>query len=417
MNYRFRLIFILLMIPLIRLHGADTLRITIRQADSLFLASNYTLLASSMNIKAQEAQVLQAKLYPNPIFTADVNAYDFENEKAFHVGSTGQKFFQLEQLILLGGKRKAEIDLAKTNAAIASLEFENLVRNLKYELHSSMYALTQQMFLLNKYDTQLDLLDTILNAYNVQSKKGNIPMKDVIRLKGVYLNLNNDRAELFQYYLTELAQVQTILQTDQVVVPVITDGDLETIIKLIAREDLHSTALANRPDYLISEQDKIAADQYFKLQKRMAIPDINAFANYDQRSGAFNNQVNIGLSIPLPLWNRNKGNIKTAQYQIEQAQYTQEGLKVGIVTNINNQYALYNQTISEYRKAQNLYDDDFELTLKGMSDNFQKQNVSVLEFVDFFESYNNSLAEVARIKIQLAESAELLNLIIGKEVF
>lgn len=417
MNYRFRLICIFLMIPFIRSNGADTLRITIRQADSLFLASNYALLASSMNIKAQEAQVLQAKLYPNPIFTADVNAYDFQNDKAFHVGSTGQKFFQLEQLILLGGKRKAEIELAKTNSKIASLEFENLVRNLKYELHSSMYALTQQAFLLNKYDTQLALLDTILSAYNIQTKKGNIPMKDVIRLKGVYLNLNNDRAELFQYYLTELAQVQTILQTDQVVVPVITDSDLETIIKLFAKEELHNTALTNRPDYLISEQDKIAADQYFKLQKRMAIPDINAFANYDQRSGAFDNQFNVGFSIPLPLWNRNKGNIKTAQFQIEQAQYTQEGLKVQIVTNINNQYALYNQTISEYRKAQNLYDDDFELTLKGMSDNFQKQNVSVLEFVDFFESYNNSLAEVARIKIQLAESAELLNLIIGKEVF
>ncbi len=417
MNYRFRLICIFLMIPFIRSNGADTLRITIRQADSLFLASNYALLASSMNIKAQEAQVLQAKLYPNPIFTADVNAYDFQNDKAFHVGSTGQKFFQLEQLILLGGKRKAEIELAKTNSTIASLEFENLVRNLKYELHSSMYALTQQAFLLNKYDTQLALLDTILSAYNIQTKKGNIPMKDVIRLKGVYLNLNNDRAELFQYYLTELAQVQTILQTDQVVVPVITDSDLETIIKLFAKEELHNTALTNRPDYLISEQDKIAADQYFKLQKRMAIPDINAFANYDQRSGAFDNQFNVGFSIPLPLWNRNKGNIKTAQFQIEQAQYTQEGLKVQIVTNINNQYALYNQTISEYRKAQNLYDDDFELTLKGMSDNFQKQNVSVLEFVDFFESYNNSLAEVARIKIQLAESAELLNLIIGKEVF
>jgi cobalt-zinc-cadmium efflux system outer membrane protein len=52
-----------------------------------------------------------------------------------------------------------------------------------------------------------------------------------------------------------------------------------------------------------------------------------------------------------------------------------------------------------------------------MSDNFLKQNISVLEFVDFFEAYNNSLAEIARIKIQLAESAELLNLTIGKEVF
>jgi len=45
----------------------------------------------------------------------------------------------------------------------------------------------------------------------------------------------------------------------------------------------------------------------------------------------------------------------------------------------------------------------------GMHDNFLKQNISIVEFVDFFESYNESLAEVSRIHKQLALSAENIN--------
>lgn len=406
-----------LLFPLLSYGSADTLRISIRQADSIFLKNNYSLLAATMGVKVQEAQIIQAKIYPNPILTADFNAYDPENDKFFHTGQTGQKYFQLEQLILLGGKRKREIQLARTNATIASLELQDLVRQLKYELHSSLYSLTQQALLINKYNTQLSLLDKILVTYNAQVDKGNVPLKDFVRLKGVYLNLNNDRGELLKSYLDEMARIQTILNTGSTVIPIITDVELQQIIKNYTAEELQDEALGNRADYLISVENITAAEQYYQLQRSMAVPDVNVFASYDQRSGAFVNQVNAGVSIPLPLWNRNRGNIKAAKYQIDQRGFTKDNLKNEIMASIQNQFILYSHTVGEFNKAQELYNIDFEETLKGMNDNFLKNNVSVLEFTDFFESYNNSLAEIARIKIQLAVSAEQLNLTIGKDMF
>lgn len=410
-------IFLITLLPGVAFATADTLRITLPQADSIFLKNNYSLLAASMGVQAQEAQIIQARLYPNPVITAEINVYDPDNNKYFHAGQNGQKYFQIEQLILLGGKRKAEIDLAKTNAAIASLEFQDLVRQLKYELHSSLYSLTQQAFLIKKYNTQLNILDGILDSYNTQVSKGNIPLKDFVRLKGVYLNLNNDRGELIKFYLDEMTKVQTILSTHTIIIPVITDSELEAVIKTFTVSELQSTALDNRADYLIATQNTAAAEQYYTLQRKLAVPDVNVFANYDQLSGAFNNQISAGISVPLPLWNRNRGNIKSAQFQIKQRAYNKESLKNEILATVQNQFALYNHTVGEYSKARELYNIDFEETLQGMNKNFLKNNVSVLEFVDFFESYNNSMAEIARIKIQLAVSAEQLNLTIGKDLF
>ncbi len=397
--------------------ATDTLRVNFQQADSLFVSHNYYLLAASMNVEAERAMEIQVKLFPNPVFTADLNAYDPENDKFFHIGQTGQKVFQIDQLILLGGKRKSQIEIAKTNTAIAELEFQNLARQLKFKLHTGLVEIGQQQALLQRYNSQLSLLDTIVTVYETQVNRGNIPMKDLVRLKGVYLNLNNDRAELLHQYFEAQANVQTLLQTQLLVSFQFSDEDIDTYIKVLQLDDLKEEALANHPELLISRQNQILAQEYLQYQKRLAIPDVNFFTSYDQRGGAFNNQVNAGFAIPLPLWNRNQGNIKASQFQIRQTEYYLQALQMEKLSSLQNNFALYTQTVAEYQKATRLYNDDFEITLKGMTDNFQKRNVSLIEFVDFFESYNQVLAELARMKTQLVTSAELLNLSIGRDVY
>ncbi|MHA8101474.1 TolC family protein [Aquirufa nivalisilvae] len=396
---------------------SDTLSITIAQADKVFLSTNYQLLATSLNIDVQKAQVLQASLYPNPVLTVDMNAIDPENSKIFHLGNTGQQSVQLEQLILLGGKRKAQIDLAKTNVEMAELAFQDLIRQLKFELHTGLYLLNQQQILIGKYTKQMAMVDNILSTYEIQAHKGNIPLKDVVRLKGVYLNLSNERAAIFGDYFQQLSKVQTLLQTKSMVVPKVSDAEIQSFIQPFDVKLLIDQALENRPDLLLGKKDAVFAEQYFSLQKKLAKPDITLFSSYDQRGGAFLRQVNVGVAIPLMFWNRNQGNIKSAETQIKVKQLFVDGLKSQVIAEVQSTYLQYKQTVSEFLKNNKLYDEDFEVTLKGMTENFQKGNVSLIEFVDFFESYNNALSEISRIKIQLATSAEQIKLSTGKELF
>jgi len=88
-----------------------------------------------------------------------------------------------------------------------------------------------------------------------------------------------------------------------------------------------------------------------------------------------------------------------------------------LMSSLQSQHAFYAKTVYEYQKTSQLYNQDFEITMKGMADNFQKRNVSIVEFVDFFEAYIEVLTEQARIKTQLVVSGEQLNLLIGKDVY
>ncbi len=397
--------------------AADTLKINLQQADSLFLVHNYYLLAASLKVGAQEAQIVQAKLYPNPIFSTLLTAYDPVNDKAFHVNSTGHKEFQLEQLLVLGGKRKSSIAIAELDAKIALLEFHRLVQQLKFQLHNDLYKLRQQQILLDRYSEQLSLLDTILTAHEAQVAKGNIPLQELVRLKGVYLNLNNERATLLTDYLQVQSNLQILLHTTKPVLFEHSKHDVDKYLKTQEFDRLLNEALVHQPNLLIAQQEVALASQHWQYQKRMAIPDINLFVGYDQRSGAFDNQINAGIAIPLPIWDRNQGNIKSSALRLKATQYLLEAHEIELIVELQNTLTVYEHAMSEYQKAMTLYNEDFDITFNGMLTNFKKRNISLIEFVDFFEAYNDVLAEMGRITTHLVQAAEQLNLLVGKEVF
>lgn len=397
--------------------AADTLRVSLRAADSLFQTRSYYLLAAALNVEAQRAQVLQASLYPNPVLTADLNAYNPERRHWADIGRQGQKVFQIEQLILLGGKKKAEIELARTNAQIAEIELQRLSRQLKFQLHTQLFASGQQRILLAKYNSQMALLDTLLNTYGEQAAKGNIPLKEVVRLKSAYLKLANDRAALYREFYETQAALQTLLQTEQIVVFEFSESEIRGYIKEIAFSRLQQEALGARPEWLLMQQQKAFAEQYLTYQQKLAIPNVNLFAYYDQRGGAFNNQINAGINLELPLWNRNQGNIRSARYKLKETEQLIKAFENEMMSRLRTAYESYRQTVSEYNKAVRLYNADFEVILRGMTENFRKRNVSIIEFIDFFESYNDALSELMRTKIQLVSSAEQLNLLTGKDLY
>lgn len=397
--------------------AADTLRVSLRQADSIFQVRSYYLLAAALNVEAQRAQVLQASLYPNPVFTADLNAFNPERRRWADIGSQGQKAFQIEQLILLGSKKKAEIQLARTNALIAETELQRLSRELKFRLHTQLFASGQQRILLAKYNSQMALLDTLLNTYGEQAAKGNIPLKEVVRLKSAYLKLGNDRAALYQDFYETQAQLQTLLQTDKIIRFEFAESEITGYIKDVTLNQLQQEALNSRPDWLMMQQQKTFAEQYLAYQQKLAVPNVNLFANYDQRGGAFNDQLNVGLNIELPLFNRNQGNIRSARYKLQETEQLIKAFENEMMSRLQASYGSYRQTISEYNRASRLYNADFEIILQGITDNFRKRNVSIIEFIDFFESYNDALTELMRTKIQLVTSAEQLNLLTGKDIY
>ncbi len=396
----------------------DTLKLKLADAESQFLKNNLLLLASQYNIDAQKALIIQAKLWENPRFSVELNAYNADDNRAFDVGKNGQKIFALEQVFYIGGKKKFEVDLAKQNKEIAYLEFQDLLRNLKFQLRKNFYSFYYDRITLGIYNNQLQLLQNIITAYDEQSQKGNISLKEVLRLKAIYYQLNNAKTELLASIIDARGALQILLGTDAVIQPETENGFTDSYKnKVLDVQQLVSDALANRPDFLRSKTELQSAETNVRLQKSLGVPDLTLGGIYDQQGSSFRNYVGLTMGMNLPFWNVNQGNTKAAKSTVKAIESLQKNSESNLAIEVKTAYEKALRIEEEYQAIDKTYAAEFETLNKGVIENFQKRNISLLEFTDFFESYNQSQNELNKLRKVRIAAYEELNAAVGKEIF
>jgi cobalt-zinc-cadmium efflux system outer membrane protein len=240
-----------------------------------------------------------------------------------------------------------------------------------------------------------------------------------VRLESLYLNFKNERLEVTNNNIEEEANLKMLLHETETVVPIMTSSDFDKYTKELLFDDqaLEKEAIANRPDYLLKQKNIEANELNVKLQKSLAIPDITIGAAYDQASGAFHNQTDVTLGIPLPLWNKNKGNIKFAKTILEQSKIEQQSFTEQLQTDISASWNKWNEARKNYNQIRPNASKDFEAVYNGILENFQKRNISLLEFTDFMESYNLAAVQLNELKKKVVLSGEELNSTINKDLF
>jgi outer membrane protein, heavy metal efflux system len=121
--------------------------------------------------------------------------------------------------------------------------------------------------------------------------------------------------------------------------------------------------------------------------------------------------------MPIPLWNKNKGNIKIAETQVKQTQANIEYKKFELETKVDAFWKLYVMNQNQLNSIQQSTTKNLEAVYDGVVSNFQKRNISMLEFTDFMESYNQTTLQINEIKKGWILASISLNYITNKEIF
>jgi len=295
----------------------DTLRLTIPDAEKLFLQNNLSLLAEHYNVDVNKAFAQQARYWDNPVLNTDQNIYDgkwFRHNKDY-----GQVYLQLTQLIKTAGKRNKQIKLANDQVLTAEQQFSDLLRNLRFTLRTDLVTLDQQLRTLKIYSDETGSLQKLVVGMDAQLQAGNISQKDNIRIKALLFNLQSDAAALQSQIADTQKELATLLQAkgDTVYLPVISATPAAALSWNLGQ--LLDSARVNRPDYLLAQTNLQAQQHNLAYQKALAVPDVTVGVEYDRLSSYVPNLWGLEISLPMPILNRNKGNIKAAQYSVSQA--------------------------------------------------------------------------------------------------
>jgi cobalt-zinc-cadmium efflux system outer membrane protein len=395
----------------------DTLRISINQADSLFLKNNLQVLAERYQIDIAKSIEIQNKLWINPTIGVELSAYN-PSRGFLDVGRQGQKAITIQQMLVSAGKRNKQVALDVESTKMTEYQFYDLIRTLKFELREiffESYYLSQTISL---YDHQISTLNTTVVAFQKEYERKNISLKEVVRLKALLFQLINDRADIHFELQENQRNLRTLLSSEVPIKPVVDSTDISRYqLKNHSLATLKEKALQSRSDLKVVQSMTKQAELNYTLQKALAVPNIQIGAIYDQASNYTNNYFGLSASMDLPLFNRNQGNIRAAKSNISYHKAS-ESAKVNSVSNeVDAAFQKVNAAENAYQSVETHFSDQFELLNKGIYENFQKRNITLLEFIDFIETYNESIKEFNRLQADRIKVYEELNFVVGEELF
>jgi outer membrane protein, heavy metal efflux system len=394
--------------------------LTLQKCEEIFVKNNLFLLAEQYNIDIAKAGVIQAKIWELPFASGEFNAINPQDKRVLDIGGRGQKAVAIQQLLYLGKKKKNEVEFAKSTIGIAELQFEQLLKNLRFQLHQSFYNIYFEQQKLNSINGQIANIDTLVKVYSVQAQKGNWALRDVVRLQSLSFSLKNDILSTQKNINDEQETLKILISSREEINPDVEEATINNYFQknnLPIKDALLTMALEKNPDYLSFLKIIESNELMIKWQKSLAKPDVTVGASYDQRGGAFGNQVNFTFGIPLALWNRNKGNIKIAEAELEKSKLLKEQKIIELKSQIDNAYLTWSQQKTQYSQIMQSGTENFEAVYKGILQNFQKQNISLLEFTDFMESYNQSTLQLIEMRKQLILSGESISHIVNVNLF
>lgn len=396
----------------------DTLSLTLRQADSLFLRQNLQALAGRFQIDAAQAQVAQARLFDNPTVYLELNAFNPTAGQLFDVGPGGQKALSIQQTILLAGKRNKRVAVATQQARLTELQFSDLLRSLRFDLHSRFYSIYFTASSLRIYDQQRGRLTEIIAAFERQYGKNNVSLREIVRLKALLLQLTNDQLELRNLLIDQQRDLRVLLQTEAAVRPIVLDADIVRYGQsLPSLQEATALAFSNRPDLQGSDVAVRQADANLALQRALATPDVRLGGMFDQNASYTPNYIGLTASIDLPILNRNQGNIRSAQAQGQFLRLGQRNLQSVVENEIRASLEQIQQTEQAYRSIDPNFSGQYDELIQSVLRNFEKGNLSLVEFVDLFETYLDNTRQLNRLRADRVNAYEQLTYVIGTDIF
>jgi outer membrane protein, heavy metal efflux system len=393
-------------------------RITLDEAVKLALDHNHTLQAERSTILQSQAEETTANMRPNPTLSWDaqflplfqptqVGTTYFDQNAQFDIG--------LSYLFEIGRKRQHRLQAAQDVTAQTKSQVADNERALTFLVASDFVSVQLAESTLALAEQDVKSFQSTVDIGEAQLKAGAISEGDYLKIKLQLLQFQTDFSQ------AQLAKVQALISLRQQLgfesVPADYDvaGELDYQPVQAKRDDLEALALRQRPDLRAAQQGVTAAQSQYEVQKSIAKQDLTAGADYSHTSGL--SSVSLFFSIPLPIFNRNQGEIARTRYAIGQSQETEKAAQEQVLTDVVNAFEnlqTNDQIIRLYRTG---YLDAAKESRDISEYAYKRGAASLLDFLDAERSYRavelayrQSLASYQTALEQLREAVGSRNL-------
>ncbi len=314
--------------------------LTLDQAIDRLVNKNLSLLALRYEIPQSKADILTASLRNNPVFYADTQLVPYGRYSRAAPGGQTQYDVNITYPIDVSRKRIARTRVAQQAEKVTEAQFQDAVRlqidNL-YTYYVNVVAAEETL----RYSTRF--VEGITKLYTLRLQlfeRGQISSDQVNALRA-----QKELAEFQVRESTEALKHQTAVLATLLNIPRNQAGELKLRSSLRdvsplpqPAEDLIQLALKSRPDLIAYRLGVARADLEIRLAKANAYQDVQLlyqpYTLQDNRPFGLKSPTSwaVGVTVPMPIYNRNQGNVERAKLNADQTRIEMSALERQIMS-------------------------------------------------------------------------------------
>ncbi len=369
-------------------------RITLDDAIRLSLLHNHALEALRSTIQQSLAEEVTANLRPNPTLGLDAQFLPIFQPSEFsseYIDQQAQFDAGVGYLFERGKKRQHRVQAARDATSVVRSQVADSERQLVFSVSQQFVDALLAESMLEFAQQDLDSFQKTVDISNERFRVGDMSEGDFLKIKLQLLQFQSDLSAAKLARVQSLAALRQLLGFESVPDDYDVQGalDYQPVHGDVA--GLKSIAAINRPDLRAAQQGVTAAESQLALQKANGKMDITGTFNYTHTAG-----VNTGAffyNMPLPIFNRNQGEIQRAEYAVTQAQQLASETAQQVSTDVVSAYANLQTNDQIIQLYQGGYVDQARQSRDISEYAYRKGAASLLDYLDSERTYRaNQLA-------------------------
>lgn len=370
--------------------------LSLADAKTISFQRNWDLLAAKSGIDVAQAQLIVAKEFPNP--TASVSTAKIGDRESGTTLGNGlwernyDSIADVSQLIEIGGKRHDRQLAARAGVAGARAAFFDARRLLDQgvtKAYVSAVLAGENARILNESAGYLrheaDLAEVKFNAGAISDSD-----EKQIEISAEQFELQAKSADATA--IQARIAVGILLGVKQPKGNWTPADSLDQLIVTPATVTNELKPEVARPDVLAADANLRSSIANLKLQKAMRIPDptISVGAEHNPPGGGPPvDTFNIGVSFPLPLWNRNGGNIKAAGAARDQVEIALEKAKAQVMADVANAESEYDEASQRWQRYRDQTAPKSAKVRDSVAYAYEKGGASLVDLLEAERTDNN----------------------------
>jgi cobalt-zinc-cadmium efflux system outer membrane protein len=396
--------------------------LTFEQVVSEAIQNNLELLAERAELSVAEAGMITARLRPNPVLSGGANSLDWLGTGFNDINNAGPPEYSMrvDMPFERAHKRELRVDFASQTRRSAEAQFADAVRKLKLEVLLACIDILEAKSKLQLAEDNLQTLEKLVQLNQQRLTSGAIPPLELTRsrvamlqyrgnVKSAQLGVAEARLKLLPLLGKKPGEDAIDVSDPLGVPPASAAADLPT---------LQSVARTTRPDLEAKRTDVARSQADLRLELAEGKVDYTLGAEYRRQQGTNGkgNMLGLFFSVPLPVFNRNQGEIARAGSEKEKADRTLAALETQVAGEVASAYEEFESSRQLLIEIERDLLQPTNEARAGTTYVYQAGATSLLDVLDAQRAFNDTMETYYSAQATYRRAQVKLALAVGKDV-